>query len=584
MKLYPFQDEGVSWLAGTNPDDLNPLYIANTKHRLLADDMGLGKTVQVIKAMDMVGATTAIILCPAAVKYHWARKIIEWSNHKRRVTVVVGSKFVIQPSSEIIILNYDLLLKPFIYNQIMKRGEKYGYDLCVADEAHYLKSVTAKRTKLTLGKSGFMKYVDRKWMLTGTPILNRPAELYPILRTLAPECIDPFVTWRDYAAYFCNAYMGVGGWDTKGASHQDELRERIRSFMLRRTKEEVIEQLPDKVEVTIEIPVDVVGTTHEYLATARRLVGMAKAPTMCEYIEEIIESGEKVVAFGHHKDVLSEIATRLSKHNPVILDGSQSAERKQRSIDNFITGQNIKLFLLQTHAGGVGVDGLQGVANQCVFLEPDWSPGVMDQAVDRLRRIGQSRTVFVHYMVAPNTLDDQINIGLVKKRTVIKNVISENDKRIKVMTDNSKLVAAFEAIAHAMTAIASTMAALAPFIDGNAVVGAPAPAAKPAKSKKTKEEVAAEEVATPMVAPTPPAPPVTIAQVSYTGDQLREKCAEFIQNAGAHTAEAKTHIQTVLFPQFGATNCDTIPEDKKQLFVDELAKGYTPKTTTASDL
>ena len=168
MKLYPFQHEGVAWLSGTNPDDLNPLYIANPKHRLLADDMGLGKTIQVIKAMDNVGAKTAVILCPAAVKYHWARKINEWSSHKRRVVVVVGSKFEIPPYADIIILNYDLLLKANIYKQLLKRGEKFGYDLCVADEAHYLKSIQAKRTRQTLGKSGFMQYVDRKWMLTGT--------------------------------------------------------------------------------------------------------------------------------------------------------------------------------------------------------------------------------------------------------------------------------------------------------------------------------------------------------------------------------------------------------------------------------
>ena len=171
-KLMPFQEEGVEFLKAH-------------KHALLADDMGLGKTAQAIVAANELKANKILVICPASVKIHWMHEFRKWTDKPYALQIINKKSDKIYFNTRITIINYDLVISKGIYNQLIH--QEFGVGIC--DEAHYLKNLTAKRTKAILGKKGILTHCFCKWMLTGTPILNRPIELFPILRTLASHTI-----------------------------------------------------------------------------------------------------------------------------------------------------------------------------------------------------------------------------------------------------------------------------------------------------------------------------------------------------------------------------------------------------------
>ena len=192
MQLFPYQEEGVAFLT-------------SRFHALLGDDMGLGKTIQVIASWDKLGVRSMMVICPSSVKYNWARQIAKWSDRRLVVFVVKDGSTEIPLRVNIIVVNYELLLRDKIFKQLVSRGQRVGYDAVVCDEAHYLKNRDAKRTKRVLGKDSFMHNARYKWMLTGSFLLNRPVESYPILSTLAPEVIAPHNSWEDFGKRYCGA-------------------------------------------------------------------------------------------------------------------------------------------------------------------------------------------------------------------------------------------------------------------------------------------------------------------------------------------------------------------------------------------
>lgn len=568
-KLYPYQVSGVEFLADTT-----------RYHKLLGDDMGLGKTVQVIKAMDKLEAKSAVIICPATVAIHWARKINEWSDTQHSVYVIKDGSSEIPPWASVVVSSYGLAIKPKIARQLSARGEQTPYDVAVFDEAHYLKSATAQRTRFFFGRRSFLHHANHKWFLTGTPILNRPIEIFPILSSMAPDVIEPFTSQRAYAEYFCNGHvvrdcMRCGktwprnavkcpeceyrhafsrGFTDKGHSHCDELSERLKPFMLRRSKEDVLPELPDKVETLVELDIPAVELTatedSEYIATVRRELGMIKVPKVAAYIRTLLETIDKVVVFAHHREVLETLHKLLSEYSPVILYGGLNQTVKQRAIDDFVNNPDVRVTLNQIIAGGTGVDGLQGVCNHCVYAELDWSPGVMDQSTDRLRRIGQKDTVFVHYLAVPGSLDMQMKAVLQKKRDIISKIIKSEE--INIMSLYPQLLA--DALEAAVAVLRG---------------GVPATTSKRGKAKSADP--------TPEVAPNPPAPeqsnpaaapapapiavPSPVPSSGASREELRAVAGAFLQ-ATPNIEGNRNLINTVIWPKVGATSLLTVPDDK----------------------
>jgi len=421
--LYPFQKEGVSFLT-------------KRKHALLADDMGLGKTVQAIIASIEVLANKILIICPASVKLNWKKELVYWgsldtSNYfqKDNIYIVNGRKAII-PNKKVVIINYDLVIYPEIQKQLRRE-----WHVVICDEAHYLKSRSSKRTHAVLGKTGIIRNSYFKWLLTGTPVLNRPIELYPVIQTLAGTLIEPHNTYTKFSTYFCAGYYDGFAWNDRGASNVDELANRIKPFYLRRLKKEVLSELPDKIFKTIFLPITPAinrvldleqdleaseeGGNLGQLASIRRLTAEAKLPEVIQYAHDVLNNGcRKLVIFAHHKVIVQKLQQEFS--SSVVLVGGMTANAKQEALEKFINS-DIQLFIGNIKAAGTGIDGLQKVCSHVMFAEVSWSPGEMDQAVDRLHRIGQnSKGVQVDFLVAEGTIEEVMVRTLIKKTKLIR--------------------------------------------------------------------------------------------------------------------------------------------------------------------
>jgi SWI/SNF-related matrix-associated actin-dependent regulator 1 of chromatin subfamily A len=542
LVLRPYQEIGVNWLADHRP------------HKLLADDMGLGKTPQCIAAMNRIQAKSCVVVCPSTVKIMWARRIAQWSETLDSVYIVKDGKANIPAGASAIIVNYELLLRERIYRQLLNRGANQGFDVVICDEARYLKNMAAKRTKKILGAKAFTHSAKRKWMLDGTPVPNRPVEIYPILKTMAPDVIDPYLSYNDFGRYFCRGRRDLFGWDMSGHSNIAELNQRLTGsgFMLRRTKEEVMDELPDKVETIIEIPdVLVEGVESLHIATARRDLAMAKIPAATAHIAGMLDEINKVVVFAHHRDVIETLSANLAEQGAVIVYGGMTADQKQKSIDSFNTDPQTRVLIGQTVAGGTGVDGLQEVCNHIVFVELDWSPGVMDQAIDRCRRIGQKReTVFVQYLAVPDSLDTVMDRQLEQKRNVI-NVLMKTNEVIDMSLEST-----LERIAVALETLA----------------GQQAPQDKPTPAKKGS---AKKEPATPANDPLVEKTTAT-ADVAAPATLSEEDCRAAISVFVASTTDRQGNIdivQKTILPAHGAAKVSDLKADQYQAFIDDLKRG-----------
>jgi SWI/SNF-related matrix-associated actin-dependent regulator 1 of chromatin subfamily A len=541
LVLRPYQEIGVNWLADHRP------------HKLLADDMGLGKTPQCIAAMNRIRAKSCVVVCPSTVKIMWARRIAQWSETLDSVYIVKDGKANIPAGAAAIIVNYELLLRERIYRQLLNRGANQGFDVVICDEARYLKNMAAKRTKKILGAKAFTHSAKRKWMLDGTPVPNRPVEIYPILKTMAPDVIDPYLSYNDFGRYFCRGRRDLFGWDMSGHSNIAELNQRLTGsgFMLRRTKEEVMDELPDKVETVVELdcaaPSDV---ADQHIAVVRRELALAKLPEAVVHLDILLSEVGKVVVFAHHREVIERLADALGNHGSVIVYGGMTAEQKQKSIDSFITDPQTRVLIGQTVAGGTGVDGLQEVCNHIVFVELDWSPGVMDQAIDRCRRIGQKReTVFVQYLAVPDSLDTVMDRQLEQKRNVI-NVLMKTNEVIDMSLEST-----LERIAVALETLA----------------GQQTPQDKPTPAKKGS---AKKEPATP--ANDPPVEKTTATAHATATELTEEDCRAAISVFVASTTDRQGNIdivQKTILPAHGAAKVSDLKAGQYQAFIDDLKKG-----------
>lgn len=419
MKLYPFQKEGVRFL----------LSRTNT---LLADDMGLGKTIQALEVINRTHPNRVLIICPAGVKYNWAKEIERFLERPHTVDVVNGFKHRLNLDANITIVNYDLLVSSKIIRQLRDIvALSGGFDLAIVDEAHYLKNPDAKRTRRLLGNrpgEGLLRVCRKRILLTGTPVLNRPMELFPILETMAPEAIKPYSNDEQFGRQFCNGFREDGVWNFKGASNLDDLAKRLSKFMLRRTKAQVLGDLPARRDSKVYFSGD--DFDLEYLeslplSSYRKELGILKLPLVLSFCSDIIKSStNKVVLFCHHREVVEALCKALPS---VKFYGGMSPQEKQEAIRRFREDPSIRFITGNIAALGIGINGLQEVCSHAIFVEPDWSPGVMDQAIDRLCRIGQKYSVLAQYLVVEGSIDDCMYDQLNHKRGVIRRIMSRKE-------------------------------------------------------------------------------------------------------------------------------------------------------------
>jgi len=443
LEYMPFQKAGIN-------------YALKRNDTLIADEMGLGKTIQaigIINATDNIGKV--LIVCPASMKFVLKSELEKWVVNKGLKIVVWNSKE--QPDGDIIVINYDIIKK-------CKQLEKVEFTILIGDEIHYCKSNKAQRSKSFYK---IAKKAIKRVYLTGTPILNRPAELFYILKSLGFP-----MNWSDFMTRYANGHIDYRGyWDIKGSSNLDELQERLRGhLMVRRLKKDVLTELPDKIRQVIELPEDKLkkAITHEEkylqdkkekikeikkkikeakkhddeegygeavkelkefnsssfidLSRVRHTTALKKVPYAIEHINALLESVDKIVVFAHHIDVLDELYKEF-KNDAVLLKGSTSQEERKEIIDHFQTDPNCRLFISSIKAGGIGITLTS--ASTVLFVELDWTPAIISQAEDRCHRIGQENAVLVQHLVVNGSIDSKLAKMCVKKQEVITEALDE---------------------------------------------------------------------------------------------------------------------------------------------------------------
>lgn len=430
-------------------------YALRRKNTLIGDQPGLGKTPVAICYANEIDAKRVLVICPANIRLQWVKKIREWTTLRWpfHVHPILNGRHGVHPTAEWTVVSYDLART----EGIGKALAKGNYDLLILDEAHYLKTPDSNRTRAIFGggrERSFEALASRSasiLALTGTPLPNRPREAYTLSRALCWDAID----WQsedDFKARFnpsmrreiIDPETGEKKFyiDERSGRH-GELQNRLRAnFMTRHLKREVMPQLKMPVYDIISLeetqavklalqaeslldidPEDLEGADAEvlgHIAVVRRQMGIALAPQVADYVEMLLDGGEeKLVLFGWHIEVLNILQQRLEKYGLVRIDGSTSAARKQKRVDQFVNDPRLQICLGNIQSMGTGTDGLQLVSCHALIAEPDWTPGNNIQAFDRLDRGGQLRTVQGDIFVAPNSFAERILASALRKNQTI---------------------------------------------------------------------------------------------------------------------------------------------------------------------
>jgi len=425
MKLFPYQREGAKFLAARD-------------RALLADGMGLGKTMQAIAAAAQVDAQSIVVVCPAIARPMWRREFAAWG-HGPVPTV----------------LSYDELTRG--WGTRFHFGE--GVDLLILDEAHYLKSRDAKRTRAVYGMhcrgDGLASKAARVWLLTGTPAPNDVSELWTHFRALWPDLLPGDGKWLTFVQRYCHTDATMYGLKILGNKRDTlpELRERLRRVMVRRRAEDVLTDLPplvwqhqtieakdidpalrdieasDTVKALRAVLADEGATPADAdniaLASLRRLTGMAKAGVVGNLLAEELGDGayEKVIVFAHHRDVIAELLDNLSKFGAVSVTGDTPQAARQRAIDRFQGDPRCRVFIGQIQACATAIT--LHAASQVVFVEASWTPSDNTQAAKRAHRIGQLRPVFVRMFGLAGSIDEAVTRVLARKAQQINQLLEE---------------------------------------------------------------------------------------------------------------------------------------------------------------
>lgn len=434
MNLYPFQEEGVSKLVAR---------LSTHRGAFLADEMGLGKTVQAIEVINRLAPKKVIVVCPKSLKFNW---FLEFERHYRGDSSIT---FEVVPYSQVHKVNPGLI------------------DLLILDEAHYVKNHEAKRTKEVRFK--LARVASKVLIMTGTPVLNAPIDLFVLLSILDPEEWDPggfsgkqgqrFLVptgegagFTKFADRYCAPKLVRVGkrWvkDYTGASNLEELNERLKkSGMVRRLKRDVLTELPAKTrQIIIADDKTKYGMSeglHDILqigdwdemwkklrqnrvafeeyAKVRHEQGLEKVELVAEHVRHLLGQTSKVVLFGHHTDVILALARELIGEGIVVHIGETPTTERTQSVEEFQSNADCRVFLASIATAGVGLT--LTAASVVLFAELGFTPGIMCQAEDRVHRIGQRDSVLVQHYVKQGSIDARIVRKLVKKQNVIERVL-----------------------------------------------------------------------------------------------------------------------------------------------------------------
>lgn len=456
--LRPYQTAGVEWL----------YFLRSYRFAgILADDMGLGKTLQTLALLsaERVKGRPSIVVCPTSLVHNWAREAEKFVPNLRvlayrgtpdeRITLAKKIR-----AHDLVIVSYATLRKD---EAVFIQG-KMRFNYAVLDEAQYIKNHATKGAQLVK-----KIHADYRLALTGTPIENTVSELWSVFDFLMPKFLGPY---DQFSKRFHKPIMEQG--DQRAMEH---LRAKIAPFMLRRTKNEVLTELPQKIEQTITTELtDAQSVLYQNILAKVRgevfaavgkkgfnhaqihiLAGLTKLRQACnhpalltdkkakvhdgdsakldlamELIQEATSGGHKVLLFSQFTGMLDIVAETLDAHKITYCYLSGKTRNRQELIEQFNSDPNISVFLISLKAGGVGLN--LTAADTVIIFDPWWNPSAENQAADRAHRIGQTKTVTVYRLTTKGTIEERIEKLKSKKNALADALIGESKDLFKKLT------------------------------------------------------------------------------------------------------------------------------------------------------
>jgi len=410
-KLTVFQEEGLGFLLRTD-------------RGLLADEMGLGKTVQALAMLSETGAYPALIIAPPHLMRNWQNEIERFvkkpDGNPLQVHVIKGLKPYALPQADIYLMHYlllrgwkealpDMQIPTVIFDEIQELRH-------AGTEKYSAASLVAERAQRVIG-------------LSGTPIYNRGAEIWNVINILDYHFLGDY---ESFTREWCYGYGNqiVAKPELLGAKLKDE------GIMIRRTKQEVLKDLPPKRRLVMAVDSDdgvyrrLMQPMQETLwkfkndaeANAsqralwemeiergeRQATGIAKAPHVAQFVRALLEADEKVLLFAHHHEVMDIYRKELHAFSPAFITGRETPAMKDRSVERFMTGRTNLCCISLRAAAGLNLQR----ASCVVFGELDWSPAVHSQAEDRAHRMGQTDSILCYYLVSQGGSDQDMQDAL----------------------------------------------------------------------------------------------------------------------------------------------------------------------------
>ena len=425
--LYDFQFEGVKF------------GIEHHCRFLLADEMGVGKTLQAISLAYIYRESwPVLVVCPGSMKYNWKGEIQTWLGLKDyRINIINSSRQKLSQEAYFYIISYDLM------RNVIKKMRQMTFDFVILDEAHSIKNKDSLRAKNILPIAVRAK---RLIIMTGTPLLAKPYEGYPLLYALRP---DIFCYFKKFAYRYCDPQPTPMGINWSGTSNTKELHWILSCLMVRRLKSDVLNQLPPKRRQKIEIATNE-KVIHELKRTRKNVKGRkgtlecytltskAKIEGVLAYISDIIDAKEKFIVFAYHHEMLDALE-KLCKEKRIDymrIDGTTKQETRYQYVNYFQLNKSCQVAILSIIAASTGIT--LTAAHMVIFAELTWTPSIMIQAEDRVHRIGQkSEFVDIKYLYGKETLDDFILDKLQKKLTIVSTTLDDKQANFGVKAEQN---------------------------------------------------------------------------------------------------------------------------------------------------
>lgn len=451
-ELRPYQEEGYRWLRKMADWQTGAC---------LADDMGLGKTLQCIALLlSRVKEGPSLVIAPASVCRNWMSEVEKFTTGIQPVLFGAGDRKQVVEQLEagaLLVVSYGLL------NTEGELLASRKWNVMILDEAHAIKNIGTKRAQSAMSVDAAVKIAA-----TGTPLQNHMGELWNLFQFLNPGLLGSQQAF--------NERFVIPIEKSNNELARRSLKDLIKPFILRRTKNQVLDELPDKTEITLQVEmsdaertfyealrlkaltdIQTINNTansgekqlrvlaeimklrraccHSSLANKDINLDSAKLQRFEELVDDLIENGHKALVFSQFVDHLALISKLLdSKGIPFeYLDGSSPMKEREESIRRFQAGST-DLFLISLKAGGVGLN--LTAADYVIHMDPWWNPAVEDQASDRAHRIGQTKPVTIYRLVTKDTIEDKIVELHKNKRDLADSLLEGTESAARVTADD----------------------------------------------------------------------------------------------------------------------------------------------------